>query len=281
MGQHATVDERMVLAGMEAYMYKHQSDLDRRIAFAWEAHDAPRILAEQSKTPWACVVEASTQMECICNGRWEGLTEELLQFQVRHFLPHHPVEEMPHSSVVRAAMQEALQEVCAMKTNIFIYGPRWAGKSHVLKPLLTFFGDKAFTRSVGASNYRLQDIFGKKVVVLQDVRMSTYKMSFDSLLVRWEGESVRVPRPQNVHQGDRLYDEGAFLFASAGAKLRISAEEAFANRVDAAEQNDMMDRRWRYFLHPETVPGSQNVRPCGRCFSMWLCRESEPTSGVI
>ena len=66
-----------------------------------------------------------------------------------------------------------------------------------MKPLVAIFGPDAFTRSVGKGNYPLQDIFDKKVCVLQDIRTETYKLSWDSLLVWWEGESFRVPLPQN------------------------------------------------------------------------------------
>ena len=39
------IDERLVIVGMEAYMYKNQNDLERRITFAWEVHLAPEIAA--------------------------------------------------------------------------------------------------------------------------------------------------------------------------------------------------------------------------------------------
>ena len=84
---------------------------------------------------------------------------------------------------------------------------------HVLKPLINVFGARAFTRPVGKGNYPLQDIFGMKVIVLQDIRPNTYKLSFDSLLVWWEGEAFRVPQAQNHHKGNALYAERAPLFA--------------------------------------------------------------------
>ena len=82
-----------------------------------------------------------------------------------------------------------------------------------MKPLIQIYREFAFTRPVGVrSSFPLQDIFGKKVVVLQDLRTSTYQMTFDALLVWFEGESFRVPMPQNYHQGDKLYDERAPFF---------------------------------------------------------------------
>ena len=266
------IGERMVIVGMEAYVYKNQADLDRRLAFAWEVVDAPKVLHKLRQSAWEVVVDAAENKDCVCGGRWIALTEELLEIQVRSHPASVPFDEAPHSSVVREALEQALRQGCAKHTNVFFYGPKDAGKSHVLKPLIELFGDDAFTRPVGTGNYPLADIFGKKVVVLQDVRMNTYKLSFDSLLVWWEGEAFRVPLAQNHHKGDRLYKDRAPLFASSGGKLRIPLEEAVRMQVNPERQNDMMDARWRYFHHSVSMPPDpqKNVAPCARCFSRWL-----------
>ena len=80
-------------------------------------------------------------------------------------------------------MIEAIKKGCAKHLNVFLYGPKDSGKRHVLKPLAVIFKDHVFLRPVGRGNYPLQDIFGKKVCVLQDVRVSTFKLAWDSLLV--------------------------------------------------------------------------------------------------
>ena len=164
--------------------------------------------------------------------------------------------------------------------NVFVYGPKDAGKSHVLKPLVSVFGERAFTRPVGKGNYPLRDIFGKKVVVLQDLRPNTYKLSFDSLLVWWEGEAFRVPQAQNHYKGDALYSERAPLFASSGSKLRIALEEAVRMQVNPERQNDMMDARWRYFHHSVSMdPDPQKTaEPCAKCFCHWLVHGPEEGS---
>ena len=132
--------------------------------------------------------------------------------------------------------------------------------------MIEIFGDYAFVRPVGRGNYPLQDIFNKKIAVLQDLRTETYKLSFDSLLVWWEGETFRIPLPQNVNKGDKLYRERAPVFASSGGKLRIPLEEAIRMRVNPDRQNDMMDARWRYFCHTVSLPEDQSKKcePCGR-----------------
>ena len=151
-------------------------------------------------------------------------------------------------------------------------------KSHLLKPLLQIFGSAAFARPCGQSNFPLQNIFGKKVCVLQDLRVSTFKMGFDSLLVWWQGESFPAPLPRNMHKEDVLYTEAAGSFASAGQKLRIPLKEAWAAEVDPAAQNEMMDARWRYFHFPVSLDKGVRVdiSPCPKCFATWLV---EPGSG--
>ena len=59
-----------------------------------------------------------------------------------------------------------------------------SGNSFILKPLTEVFRDLAFTRPVAkASDYPLQDLFGKKAVLLQNLRITAYTLPFDALLV--------------------------------------------------------------------------------------------------
>ena len=265
-------EEHMTVVGIEAYMYKNQRDLGRRIQFAWDAVAAPRLVEQGGLSAWEFIVRARTGVACVCAGRWPVLTEDLLAKQVAALPPSSPANEAPTSSAVKAAIIYALKEGSGKKHNVFFYGPKDAGKSHLLKPLIQIYREFAFTRPVGVrSSFPLQDIFGKKVVVLQDLRTSTYQMTFDALLVWFEGESFRVPMPQNHHQGDKLYDEQAPIFASAGAKLRISKREAYELGVDEDEQNEMMDARWKCFHHSVSLDRREECSACSRCFANWLC----------
>ena len=187
------------------------------------------------------------------------------------------------SAMVRAAIRRALIEGCKKHTNVFFYGPNTSGKSHVVKPLAEIFKKKVFKRPVGTSNFALKDIFGKKVCVLQDVRVSTFKIGFDSLLVWWEGESFPVPLPQNKYDGDKEYTERAPVFVTAGAKFRIPKTEAEALQVNAAEQDDMMDARFQYFFFPHTLKKEEKVEvaPCAHCFAKWVVNDDLGASDQI
>ena len=270
-------NDQLIAIGLEAYMFKNQADLARRVAFAWDVSKAPMEMSIRSKTAWDMVVQAKDRCQCICGGAWSLMTEQLLAHQVQNFPASAPPNELPTSFALRSAFRHALQDGAGKYNNIYIYGPKDAGKSHLLKPLIELFGDHCFVRPVGKkNNYPLQEIFGKKICVLQDFRATTYDMGFDDLLVWFEGESFQVPLPQNSNKGNRLYDEKAPLFLSAGSKLRISEREAQLLQVDAEEQNDMMNGRFRLFRHPVAVPPSQrrSVKPCAKCFSCWMCAEA-------
>ena len=174
-------DEHMTFIGMEAYMFKYQGDLAKRLNFAWETHSAPSVLARQTQSAWSMLVAASSEMQCVCGGRWIPAVEELLDVQVRAFDASHLPEEIPTAHAIKSAVRRALQGGSGKRRNVYFYGPKDAGKSFMLKPIIKIFDDHCFTRPVGkANNYPLQDLFGKKVVVLQDLRLSTYRLPFDA-----------------------------------------------------------------------------------------------------
>ena len=141
--------------------------------------------------------------------------------------------------------------------------------------MISLFGKYCFVRPVGRTdNFPLQEIFGKKVVVLQDLRTTTFNLPWDALLVWFEAEDFMVPLPQNHFMGNKLYEEKAPIFASSGAKLRMSRKEAEVLHIDPDRQNDMMDTRWVYFRHSVSMDACDAIPTCTRCFSEWLCRES-------
>ena len=269
-------DDRAACVGMEAYCFRHQGDLQRRIDFAWEMVEAPRALALLSKPAWDMVMEAAHRAQCVCAGKWPSLTESLLRLHSDSMPPHAPQHERPDSGRIRQALQLALQQGCKKHNNIFIYGPNTSGKSHLLKPLAEIFAQCAFLRPVGKGNYPLQEIFGAKVCVLQDVRVSSFKLDFDALLVWFEGEKFPVPLPRNTHAKDKWYSERAPIFISSGSKFRIPEAEARRLQVDPEEQNRMMDARFQSFHFPRSLTKWEKVEcpPCPRCFAAWLCQGS-------
>ena len=99
------------------------------------------------------------------------MTEELLHYRCEGHPPNSL--EAPRSDLVRAALRRALLLGCGKGINVFIYGPANAAKTHLLQPLVAIFGDRAFVRPVGKGSFPLQDLPGKKVVVLQDLRAAT------------------------------------------------------------------------------------------------------------
>ena len=171
---------------------------------------------------------------------------------------------------------------CDKHQNVFLHGPNTSGKSHVFKPLVAIFEGTVFLRPVGKGNFPMQQIFAKKVCVLQDCRVNTFKLGFDALLVWFEGEDFPVPVPQNKNEGDPLYTGRAPVFITAGSKFRINPEEARTLDLNVREQNEMMDARFKHFHFPCTVPKRKKVKVpvCKKCFAFWLLSGSGAAPSV-
>ena len=101
--------EILVAIVLEAYTYKHQSDIESRLAFVWQMHNAPATLAAARSTALEDVVAAASSATCPCAGTWAAITEELLHMHCQ-FPGHIPQEEMPLSTPLRAAIAASLQQ---------------------------------------------------------------------------------------------------------------------------------------------------------------------------
>jgi hypothetical protein len=255
-----------------AYVHKKARDLDAQLALAWEMHEAVEKQKKAKLSAWEMVCEAADST-CICGGAWALLTEDLLVKQAaRAREAGDAASDVPTTENVRASFRRCLQNPCQRYFSIYILGDRSAGKSHLIKPMMSIFGDFAFLRPVGKSNYPFMDIFGKKVCLIDEIRPGTLNLAWDEMLVWLDGQVTPVPMPQNHHKGNKKYCERAPVFATGGEKLRIPVEEAYKQRVCPQKQNDMMDARWHFlkFRHTFDEATNQKVAPCGACFSKWL-----------
>jgi len=209
------------------YMYRYSARLEQAISFAWEVHEAPQLEKERQMSCWDMVVNAQN-LACTCSERWISLLEQTIAFQSHDFPAHAPVDELPTVDKVRNAHQIALKLGAGKHQNCFFYGSRNAGKSFSIAPLQEIFGERwCFIRPAGAGNFPLQSLVGKKIMVLQHLRTLCLKLSFDSLLVLFEGEAVTIALPKNVSPVDARYTAKCPIFISASDKLRINASEAF------------------------------------------------------
>ena len=83
MGAGVQCSRKAVLAAATSnesvfqYICKYQGDLEQKVVFAWEFHDAPEEVELDNMSNWGCVL-ATCKSPCICNQRWIPLTEELL-----------------------------------------------------------------------------------------------------------------------------------------------------------------------------------------------------------
>jgi len=265
--------EGMQAQKLNSFVHKHLRDLNDRIHLAWELHDALGEEERADLSAWELVCRAPEKMPCVCDGRWAGLTDDMLEKHVASgVLKNVDPVELPHVETVRAALRTALKDGCGKHRNVFIVGPANAAKTHLLAPLVSIFGKESFRRPLGKTNYPMMDIHGKKVCVLEDLRAATFGLGWDAYLVWWEGLPLPVPMPQNHHRGPKDYVDRAPVFATGGERLRIPLREALDLGVDPSVQNDMMNKRWVYFTFTQRFDGSerQSVKPCGHCFAKWV-----------
>ena len=258
------------------YAYRFSQQLDHRVAFAWQFAEAPSAEQQDSLSAWDFVVRAG-EAECQCGerGQFGHLLQSNLVFQSDEFPRFLPEDERPFPAAVRNAFKNALQTGAQKFTNVFIYGPRNTGKSSSLAALETIFTPKyCFTRPVGsASQFVMQGIINKKVAVLQDLRASSLRLSWDSMLVWLEGSPITISQPRNQASEDLVYTGRAPVFISSAEKFRITMQECLKQGLeDPASQNAMLDARFRYFAYTRERPQGQMVHcpPCGPCFSEWL-----------
>ena len=70
---------RLACVGLEAYIFRYQTELKQRIAFAWQKASAPRTVFAGRKSAWQCIIDEASQGVCVCSGSWVPMTEELLR----------------------------------------------------------------------------------------------------------------------------------------------------------------------------------------------------------
>lgn len=257
----------------EAYVWRYAQRLDQQLQFAWDFQEAPKRDIEERKTVWDMIKEAASR-DCVCEGRWIPLLESNLDFQCQGFPSHIDESEKPLPHPFRAAHISTLQSGAKKFNNLFIYGPRNAAKSFSVDPLVQILTERwTYTRPVGKSNFPLQAVLGKKLMLLQDLRPSSLRLSWDSLLVLLEGQDVLIPLPRNQCSSDaRFSARGVPIFITAGEKFRMPLEEALRERVDPTSQEDMMHARMNYFCFPRTIPKNtlQECVACGSCYAKWV-----------
>ena len=255
----------------EQYIFKFSTQLEQRIAFAFDYLEAPAKKKVEDASLWDIVCQAK-EGDCLCGNKWANLLESNLAYQVAHYPSILPVDEKPEANAVRAAHVTALQKGASKHTNVFCYGPRNAGKSFSLDGLAAAVGDMAFLRPAGRSNYPLEGLINKKCAILQDVRPGSLKLSWDALLVWLEGGAFSIPRPRNLYSCDFMYSQRAPVFASSGDKWQISLEEALRERVDPQVQTQMMHSRFKFFAFGTSRPQEELIEcvACGKCYLLWV-----------
>ena len=259
-------------AALEAYALARARDFDTQLSVVWEMHGAVAARARGNLSTWETICAAGAG-PCSCGGQWIPVTEQMLAEQVVSAGANMvPGEETPSSEALRRALRRCLQNRSGKHLNVYLYGVRSTGKTHLLAPLRRIFRLSAFLRPVGRDNFPMREIFEKKVAIIEDLRVRTLGLEWDAMLVWLEGLDVPIPMPQNQHRGTKMYTEACPILASSGSKLRFPLKKALEDMVDPREQDDMMDDRWVYYHLTRVYKKEEKiyVNPCEACYSRWL-----------
>jgi hypothetical protein len=173
-----------------------------------------------------------------------------------------------------SAVITALETGASKGVNIFLHGTTTSGKSWILDPLRVIYHCH-FTPPRN-SGFPLQHLPDKEVILWQDFRVDEGVLSWNGLLLLFEGTEITIRRPRNEFpQGDLDYKvcQPAFITSSG----RPSHFDPF--------DHEMMNRRFRFFKFGETLPVKRvrKLEPCAACFaSLFLSLATAPqdASGI-
>lgn len=99
---------------------------------------------------------------------------------------------------------------------MILVGPANCAKTFMFKPIKSIFDDKLFQNPS-------DDKFGwlgadkASVIVLQDFRWNKDSIAWKDLLLLLEGETVKVPAPKNLYDGDVVINADVAIFATSKA----------------------------------------------------------------
>ena len=101
--------------------------------------------------------------------------------------------------------------------------------------------------------------------MLDDWRFNEASISYNLQLLWFEGKPVVIARPQNQFSGHLRYFKDDPIFIS-------TLEEDVSRLKDGLQEGDvkMMRKRLHIFRFHHKLEEKVEIRPCGRCFAMFL-----------
>jgi hypothetical protein len=206
----------------------------------------------------AKLAEAALTADCICEGRWKGAADYLLQLQGLE------------ATTFKYHVLRALYLGRRKGINVLIVGEPDAGKSFLLKPLGKIF--VTFIARGQKETFPLQGIHGSEICLLQDVRYESFGLPWDDWL-RWgENEDMMVKLPRSSFASSKLYTGTAPLFATMSDLFHFPPVEARQTGRDVERENVQFRSRWCIQRFQRSVPAAardSTLQPCAKCAAEW------------
>jgi len=157
---------------------------------------------------------------------------------------------------------------------ILLCGETTSGKSWILKPVGLVY-PSAFAKPAKDSRYPLLNLELSEVILWQDFRMESCPMSWDDLLLLFEGETITIARPMNTFGSNLQYKATQPVFLTSDGPMEHPRRDA--------RETAMMRRRFTTFVFMNTFQKAEvkRIEPCARCFAAWLTENEAPAPPAV
>lgn len=166
--------------------------------------------------------------------------------------------------VYASSMRDSLVNGRGKFRNMILVGPANCAKTFMFKPIKSIFRDKLFENP---SNDKFGWLGADKasVILLQDFRWKKDSIAWKDMLLLLEGETVKLPAPKNLYEGDVVIDKDVAIFATSKAPITYIGPYNTTNR----DEDAMLMVCWNIinFKHQFTEEEKKKAKACGRCFA--------------
>ena len=246
---------------MVKFCFSNWHKLDDLVGKIWEIEKVEEYIAAQGKSRVEVMQSAKAQ-NCCCHGAWIPAALEL--FALNRIDP----------DVWRNAVLEALHDGRS-KGNVVCHVGLGGneGKSFLLAPLMTVFGEDFVFITPPPSGFPLLGMEKAKVVLLDDWRFNEDILSYNLQLLWFEGKPFVIARPQNSFSGHLRYKKDAPIFISTLEADLLSVKKQI-------QQGDvsMMLKRLTVFRFTSPLETVQKIPACAGCFARFLMSRDEQST---
>ena len=243
------------------FAFRTRQKLSSLIDDVWSWETVSDDLALLGQSRWQRLLAAG-QEPCVCQGSWRQCAEWCIAAN--------GINPIEFCSYVCQTMYHGRCE--SLPVVVLMGRSGGEGKSFLLSPLRTIFGEEHVQASPQPGSFPLVDLESKRIVFLDEWDFSGAVVPLSTQLLWYEGKSFPITRPQNRDYVGHLHYKGT-------APVYITCKEIFLGPIvkraqDAiasggTSQDTMLTRRLKVFSFTRKLPLASGVQipACGSCFS--------------